>query len=82
MRKKVNNYSYPVNVIADYLKFGQDNVLSDAELSLYEKRDDIKNLFEYYIENLLSERQAEALRLIYNENLSPKNDSCKMGSVS
>ena len=74
MRKKVNNYSYPVNVIADYLKFGQDNVLSDAELSLYEKRDDIKNLFEYYIENLLSERQAEALRLIYNENLWSDED--------
>lgn len=52
MRKKVNSYSYPVNVIADYLKFGQDNVLSDAELSLYEGRDDIKNLFEYYIVNV------------------------------
>ncbi|WP_295084420.1 hypothetical protein [Ruminococcus sp.] len=52
MRKKVNSYSYPVNVIADYLKFGHDNVLSDAELSLYEGRDDIKNLFEYYIVNV------------------------------
>ena len=52
MNKK-NNYSYPVNVIADYLEYGKDNPLYEIELSRYEGKKDVFHLFEYYIENEL-----------------------------
>lgn len=77
MNKK-NNYSYPVNVIADYLEYGKDNPLYEIELSRYEGKKDVFHLFEYYIENELPDKQLEVIRLYYDKKLSTKEISGQM----
>ncbi|WP_455529657.1 hypothetical protein, partial [Ruminococcus sp.] len=72
MSRNLNTYSYPVNVIADYLKIkklklSKDNVISETELSQYEGKEDIIYLFEYFIKNYLSVRQFQVIRLYYKE---------------
>ena len=78
MNKKDNNYSYPVNVIADYLKYGQDNPLSEIELSRYEGKKDVFHLFEYFLENELADNQSEVIRLYYDKKRSTKEISGQM----
>lgn len=78
MNKKDNNYSYPVNVIADYLEYGKDNPFSGIELSKYEGKKDFFHLFEYYIENELPEKQLEVIRLYYDKKRSTKEISGQM----
>ena len=49
MNNSGNNYSYPVNVIADYLEYGESNPLSEIDLSRYNDKKDVFHLFEYFI---------------------------------
>lgn len=78
MSKNANNYSYPVNVIADYLEYGENNPLSEIELSRYEYKKDVFHLFEYFIENELPDKQSEVIRLYYDKKRSAKEISGQM----
>lgn len=78
MNKKDNNYSYPVNVIADYLKYGENNPLSEINLSRYEGKKDVFHLFEYFIENDLPDNQSEVIRLYYDKKRTAKEISGQM----
>lgn len=78
MNKKDNNYSYPVNVIADYLEYGKDNPLSEIDLSRYEGKKDVFHLFEYFVENELPDNQSEVIRLYYDKKRPTKEISGQM----
>ena len=78
MNKKDNNYSYPVNVIADYLKYGENNPLSEINLSRYDGKKEVFHLFEYFIETDLSDNQSEVIRLYYDKKRSAKEISGQM----
>ena len=78
MNKKDNNYSYPVNVIADYLNYGEHNPLSALNLSRYEGNKDVFHLFEYFIETDLPDNQSEVIRLYYDKKRTAKEISGQM----
>ena len=78
MNKNSNNYPYPVNVISDYLQYGENNPLSEIELSRYEYKKDVFHLFEYFIENELPDKQLEIIRLYYDKKRSTKEISGQM----
>ncbi len=78
MNNSGNNYSYPVNVIADYLEYGESNPLSEIDLSRYNDKKDVFHLFEYFIENELPDKQLEVIRLYYDKKRSTKEISGQM----
>ena len=78
MNKNSNNYPYPVNVISDYLQYGENNPLSEIDLSRYEGKKDVYHLFEYFIENELPDKQLEIIRLYYDKKRSTKEISGQM----